>query len=464
MLRALSVSRFWSLFTLLFVLIAFEGGIALWVLANFNRSVTELRTMQNAGMQIDEFGLLLNNFVKEMKVSTGIAKQGLGSVPLPSTDALALGARQLELLELQIHSAPLSQLLAGVNSLVAAVQTYGSDLTAGHSDDAMLAYIQTIEPLANRLVSADFPDTRSAILAGVARVSEANRRAGSSARQMLVISLLATLAVGLFLGRLIWAALRQAATQERELQRRASELAIARSIQTSVLPRNFSVPGFDVGAVMLTADEVGGDFYEFRPLRDGGAWVAVGDVTGHGLRAGMVMLMAQSMFALLSEEEQGEPSPTRLLTRLNRSLFHNLRDRLGKDEFMTMVVARLFADGRVVYAGAHTDLLVYRKRDDRVERLPTPGLWLGLVEDVTDATEDREIALAAGDMMLFHTDGVTEARDGQGQAFDMGRLGDRLKEWSGVGAAEAVERIAQTARDWASTTADDISLMAIKRR
>ena len=328
----------------------------------------------------------------------------------------------------------------------------------------MLTYIQTVEPLANRLVSADFPDTRSAILAGVARVSEANRRAGASAREMLVISLIATLAVGLFLARLIWASLRQSAAQERELQRRASELAIARSIQTSVLPRNFSVPGFDVGAVMLTADEVGGDFYEFRPVRDGGAWVAVGDVTGHGLRAGMVMLMAQSMFALLSEEEQGEPSPTRLLTRLNRSLFHNLRDRLGKDEFMTMVVARLFADGRVVYAGAHTDLLVYRKSDDQVERLPTPGLWLGLVEDVTEATEDREIKLHVGDMMLFHTDGVTEAKDVSGQAFDMVRLGERLKEWSGEGAAEAVEKIARTAQDWASTTADDISLMAIKRR
>ena len=109
--RSPSVSRFWSLFTLLFVLIAFEGSIALWVLANFKRSVAELRTMQNAGMQIDEFGLLLNNFVKEMKVSTGISKEGLGSVPLPATDALAQGARQLDALNLQIRSQQLSRLL-----------------------------------------------------------------------------------------------------------------------------------------------------------------------------------------------------------------------------------------------------------------------------------------------------------------------------------------------------------------
>ncbi|MGH7742120.1 MAG: PP2C family protein-serine/threonine phosphatase, partial [Candidatus Eiseniibacteriota bacterium] len=117
-----------------------------------------------------------------------------------------------------------------------------------------------------------------------------------------------------------------------------------------------------------------------------------------------------------------------------------------------------------VYAGAHTDLLVYRKTGHHVERLPTPGLWLGLVEDVAEATEDREISLAAGDMMLFHTDGVTEAKNGEGRPFDIDRLGDRLREWSGEGAAEAVERIAKTAQDWASTTADDISLMAIKRR
>jgi serine phosphatase RsbU (regulator of sigma subunit) len=455
--------RFWVLFGLLFLLIGFEGALALFVFAAFTRSVADLRTMQTAGMRIDEFGLQLNNFVKEMKVSTGIGHTGAGAVPLPSTVALTEGARALGEVNQGIRSDSLARLLADVGELRTAVAAYGAKLEEGQRDDATIAYIETIEPLADRLMSTDFPDSRRAIFAEVARVGEANRRAGLFARRALALSLVATLAVGLLLGRLMFASLRRAATQERELERRASELAIARSIQTSVLPHDLLLPGYDVGAIMLTAEEVGGDFYEFRRNRDGGAWVAVGDVTGHGLRSGLIMLMAQSMFTMLSEEDQTDPSPKRLLSRLNRSLFFNLRDRLGEDKYMTMVVARIFPDGRLVYAGAHTELLVYRRSADRVDRISTEGLWLGLVPELPESSEDREILLSPGDVALFHTDGVTEARDARGRVFDVERLAARLREWSGESATGVVERIAAAASEWASVPADDISLMAIKR-
>lgn len=458
-----SAGRFWVLLSVLFLLIALEGGVGLYVLADFRTSVADLRAMQSAGMQIDEFGLLLNNFVKEMKISTGIGPEGLGTVPLPPTSALAEGARSLAAVNVEIGSAPLARLLGGVDELCAAVAAYGASLQRGAREEAMLAYIQTVEPLADRLMSADFPASRSAILAEVARVGEANRRAGLFASRLLAVSVPAALAVGLFLGRLIWVSLRKAAAQDRELERRASELAIAHSIQTSVLPRDLHLPGYDVGAIMITAEEVGGDFYEFRRAGDGGAWIAVGDVTGHGLRSGLIMLMAQSMFSMLSEDEQQNVSPTRLLSRLNRSLFFNLRDRLSEDKYMTMVVARVFADGRMVYAGAHTDLLVYRRAEDRVERIPTDGVWLGLVEDLGDTTEDREVTLVSGDVALFHTDGMTEARNAQGRVYDLDRLSERLRQWSGESATMVVERIASAAREWAPVPADDISLMAIKR-
>ena len=175
------------------------------------------------------------------------------------------------------------------------------------------------------------------------------------------------------------------------------------------------------------------------------------------------MLMAQSMFSMLSEEDQAGTSPRRLLERLNRSLFFNLRDRLSEDKYMTMVVARVFPDGRMVYAGAHTDLLVYRRVDDRVERIATDGLWLGLVEDLGGSTEDHEVLLQSGDVALFHTDGMTEARNAQGRTFDMDRLAERLRQWSGETAATVVDQMATAAREWAPIPADDISLMAIKR-
>jgi hypothetical protein len=463
MARVSSGVRFWVLFALLFALIAIEGGVAIYVLDSFERSVVALRTMQNAGMRVDEFGLLLNNFVKEMKVSTAIAPEGLGAVPLPATTNLSEGARTLAATNAEVQSEPLGELLDGVNELVAAAAAYGKDLHTGGREEATVAYINTIEPLADRLMSKDFPASQAAILTEVTAVSEANKQSGVVARRVLSFSLVATLIVGLGLARLIWVSLQKTAAQERALLRHTSELEIAHSIQTSVLPRDLRLSGFDVGAIMVTAEEVGGDFYEFRRAADGGAWIAVGDVTGHGLRSGLVMLMVQSMFSLLTQDDDRDPSPKRLLEQLNRSLFSNLRDRLGEDKYMTMVVARLFPNGRMVYAGAHTELLVYRRAEDTVVRIPTEGMWLGLLEDVASVTEEHEVALGSGDVALFHTDGMTEAKDADGRVFDLERVADRLREWHRETASVLVGRLADAARQWAPIPVDDISLMAIKR-
>ena len=100
-------------------------------------------------------------------------------------------------------------------------------------------------------------------------------------------------------------------------------MALARSIQTSVLPRTFELPGYDISAVMLPAEEVGGDFYEFRRT-NGGAWIGVGDVTGHGVTSGLIMMMAQSMFTMLCEQNGHYQSPAKFVSLLNRAMFYNL--------------------------------------------------------------------------------------------------------------------------------------------
>jgi hypothetical protein len=335
MLRSrVSPIRLWALFALLFLLIGLQGGVALFVLDDFTQSVAELRMIQGAGARIDEFGFLLNNFLNEMSVSIGIAPEGVGSVRPPPTAALAASA---EALRRQLRSEPVVRLLTGVSELDAAVAAYDGHGAVRAQDEAALVYIRTIEPLADRLLSLDFPLSRQTILAEVARVGEASRQSGILANRVLVTSLAATLAVGLFLGRLLWVSLHEATVQALELERRASELAIAHGIQTSVLPHDLDLPGFELAAVMLTANEVGGDFYEFRRTVDGGAWIAVGDVTGHGLRAGIVMLMVQSMFATLSaDNEPDAASPKRLIERLNRAVFLNLRDRLREVRYVTM--------------------------------------------------------------------------------------------------------------------------------
>src|SRR6185503_15209023 len=115
------------------------------------------------------------------------------------------------------------------------------------------------------------------------------------------------------------------------LEKHDQEMALARTIQTSVLPKLFELPGYDISAVMLPAEEVGGDFYEFRSDKDG-AWLGVGDVTGHGVTSGLIMMMAQSMFTAFMEQGGGQVSPAKFLTLLNRAMFYNLKARLAQDK------------------------------------------------------------------------------------------------------------------------------------
>jgi len=248
------------------------------------------------------------------------------------------------------------------------------------------------------------------------------------------------------------------------IERHNQEMALARSIQTSVLPRTFELPGYDISAIMLPAEEVGGDFYEFRRT-NGGAWLGVGDVTGHGVTSGLIMMMAQSMFTLLCEQRNGhQPTPSEFVNLLNRAMFYNLRSRLDQDKFMTMVIARIESDGRMTFAGAHTDLLIWRAASGTVERIGTEGLWLGVADDIAHVTADRSINLGRGDIALFHTDGVTEARNADGECFDIDRLTEHLARMQGERAVDIVAGIADAAWNWwAGTPKDDVSLMAVKR-
>src|SRR5258706_3131647 len=249
------------------------------------------------------------------------------------------------------------------------------------------------------------------------------------------------------------------------LARHDQEMALARSIQTSVLPRTFELPGYDISAIMLPAEEVGGDFYEFRRTNGGGAWIGVGDVTGHGVTSGLIMMMAQSMFTMLCEEngQNGHyRSPAKFVSLMNRAMFYNLR-RLAQERVLTMAVARIEDDGRLVYAGAHTDLVIYRAANGTVDRLPTDGLWLGIADDVEHLTSDHTITLKPGDVALLHTDGVTESRNSVGECYDIGRLTGELQRLHDKSATVIVTTIAAAAWQWAQTPKDDVSLMAVKR-
>ena len=190
-----------------------------------------------------------------------------------------------------------------------------------------------------------------------------------------------------------------------------SEMDLAQKIQTVLLPENAELGGYQIAARMRPASAVGGDYYDFFES-DGSTWVLIGDVSGHGVTAGLIMMMAQTAArtAVLGAPTGSPPSPSAVLSAVNRSIRSNL-ERIGKNQYMTITALRI--DGSEVrYAGLHQDILVHRAATSSVETLATSGMWLGLVDDVEPLLEDSTFTLAPGDSVILHTDGVTEATVG----------------------------------------------------
>jgi serine phosphatase RsbU (regulator of sigma subunit) len=240
------------------------------------------------------------------------------------------------------------------------------------------------------------------------------------------------------------------------------EMAIAQQIQTSILPKRIDVPGFEIAASMLTAGEVGGDYYDLLRTQDGGFWLGIGDVSGHGLNSGLIMLMIQSGLATLMRRDP-DADPASLVALLNAMLYENIRVRLDRDDFATLSLFRLYPDGRFVVAGAHEDTLIWRARTGRCEELRTVGTWLGVNQRAGSQMSNQENRLGPGDVMLVYTDGITEAKSPTREQFELERLAEVLEAAHGDPAEDVCGRILGRVHAWSSEQADDQTLVVVRR-
>jgi hypothetical protein len=206
---------------------------------------------------------------------------------------------------------------------------------------------------------------------------------------------------------------------------KAKEMEIAASIQTSILPRDLDVPGLETAARMLPAELVGGDYYDVLPV-PGGCWIAIGDVAGHGVRAGLTMLQAQSALAALVRHDPNA-APQALWASLNRTYFDNVRRRLRHDEHMTFSLLRYHDDGRFEVVGAHEDLVIWRAARADCEIVPVQGTWVGLAPEIAALKDQRSFRLGEGDMLILYTDGIIEARDATGHEVGLDTLCDVVR-------------------------------------
>lgn len=205
---------------------------------------------------------------------------------------------------------------------------------------------------------------------------------------------------------------RLVADRTRELKEAVDELwgemELAKKIQTALVPSAPALPGCEVAAFMDPAAKVGGDYYDVVSA-GGKDWVLIGDVAGHGVPAGLIMMMSQTAVRSVLERDP-DVTPARLLASVNEVITQNI-DRLGEqDKYMTMT-ALCRSGNKFQFAGLHQDLFIYRAERDEVERIESSGMWIGMRPDIESLLDVREFDLAPGDALLLYTDGLTEARD-----------------------------------------------------
>jgi sigma-B regulation protein RsbU (phosphoserine phosphatase) len=210
--------------------------------------------------------------------------------------------------------------------------------------------------------------------------------------------------------------------------RLGTELEVSRRIQQMVLPTKGeleNIHGLDVAAYMEPATEVGGDYYDILPGADGCVRIGIGDVTGHGLESGVVMLMTQSAVRTLATSEESDA--VRALDVLNRTIYHNTQ-RMGCDKNLTLALLdyRPHATGnggQLRISGQHESVIVIRK-DGKVELVDTVdlGMPLGLVDDIGSFVAETAVELELGDTVVLYTDGITEAANPAHDLYGIERL------------------------------------------
>ena len=243
--------------------------------------------------------------------------------------------------------------------------------------------------------------------------------------------------------------------EAQERQRLEQELHIARLIQQTLLPKSLpGLPGYEVAAYYQPARQVGGDFYDFLRLPDGQLGLIVGDVSGKGVPAALVMAITRTM--LQAAYRLG--SPGEILEQVNNTLYRDIPPNM----YVTCLAALLDSKtGQLQYANAGHDL-PYLRHADGVSKLRATGMPLGLMPDMN--YEQKEITLRPGDSVLLYSDGLVEAHDPQREMFGFPRMQGFVGAHPG-GATLIDTLLAElerfTGEEWEQE--DDITLVTLQR-
>lgn len=243
-----------------------------------------------------------------------------------------------------------------------------------------------------------------------------------------------------------------------------TELRNAREVQSILLPQAEPViAGFRVSGVNVPARVISGDYYDYIDLGDHKHGIAIADVSGKGVPAGLLMAMCRSS---LRSVAPGRKSPAEILAAVNRQLFPDIRE----DMFISMAFCILDEEaGTLTMARAgHDPALWFHRESGIVEQMKSPGMALGV--DAGSVFEriikDQTIQLKAGDCVLLHTDGVREALDAEDEEFGMERMSACFSEAAFLGSESILKQIQDELRQFTGEgpQMDDITLVAIEKK
>ena len=240
-------------------------------------------------------------------------------------------------------------------------------------------------------------------------------------------------------------------------RRIAYELSIARRIQITFLPaEDPQIDGFDISGINIPSAAVGGDYYDFISIVDNQLGVAIGDVSGKGIPASLIMAAFR---ASLKAEIRNNFAIRTVLFKVNNLLFESIE----RNNYVTAIYGVLDTKNRVfTFSNAGHNPPILRRVDGTIEYLKEGGLILGAFANSN--YEERPLYLNHGDILLFYTDGVTEAKNEADEEFGVGRLLAGLEGAKDGKAADIIEYIIGQTKKFAADDAemDDLTMVAIK--
>ena len=240
-----------------------------------------------------------------------------------------------------------------------------------------------------------------------------------------------------------------------------SEMEVAQKIQTLLVPDAPILPGLTISGVMVPASEVGGDYYDVIVTANRRRFIAIGDVSGHGVTSGLTMMMARASLVGALESYPSASLPE-LYSALNRALRHNL-ERMKLSHFMTMALIEDLGNGRFRVVGGHLPAIIYRHAGGTIEQVELAGVWLGVLEDLPPAlVPETDVVLSEGDHMLLYTDGVTERMVGD-QMFGTDRLCATFAAAAPLGPTRVIEAVLVALQRFGPDQEDDVTLLAVQR-